>query len=95
MDEKIKDKTHAAETLIEIFGKPEADRILKRLRFHFTPAHASRLNMAEIEMGVMEAQCLDRRIAWETSRSDQQATIHWTFARQKARKRFGTHPSYS
>ena len=97
--------THAEETLIEIFGKPEADRILKRLQFHFTPAHASWLNMAEIEIGVMEVQCLDRRIAcefdlyreviaWETSRNDQKATIHWTFTRQKARKKFGKHHSY-
>jgi hypothetical protein len=98
--------THAEETLIEIFGKPEADRILKRLRFHFTPAHASWLNMAEIEIGVMGAQCLDRRIAcefdlyreviaWEASRNHQKATIHWTFTRQKARKKFGKHRSYS
>jgi uncharacterized protein with von Willebrand factor type A (vWA) domain len=34
-------------------------------------------------------------IAWETSRNDQKATIHWTFTRQKARKKFGAHPSYS
>ena len=97
--------THAEETLIEIFGKPEADRILKRLQFHFTPMHASWLNMAEIEIGVMEVQCLDRRIAcefdlyreviaWETSRNDQKATIHWTFTRQKAHKKFGKYHSY-
>lgn len=98
--------THTEETLIEIFGNPQADRILKRLRLHFTPAHASWLNMAEIEIGVMEAQCLDRRIAcefdlyrevmaWEASRNDQKATIHWTFTRQKARKKFDKHRSYS
>ena len=41
----------------------EARRILRRLEFHYTPKHASWLNMVEIEIGVMVAQCLDRRIA--------------------------------
>lgn len=31
--------------------------------FHFTPKHASWLNMVEIEIGVMVQQCLNRRIA--------------------------------
>jgi len=98
--------THREETLIEIFGKAEADRILQRVRFHHTPPHASWLNMAEIEIGVMETQCLDRRlpdewvlyrevIFWEQRRNDQQAKIHWTFSRQKAEKIFGNYQSYS
>jgi len=98
--------THREETLIEIFGKAEADRILSRVRFHHTPPHASWLNMAEIEIGVLEAQCLDRRlpeevilyrevVLWESRRNDQKATIHWTFTRQKAEKIFCEHQSYS
>lgn len=98
--------THNELALIEIFGKTEADRILKRLRFHHTPPHASWLNMAEIEIGVLEGQCLDRRIpdefalgrevvAWEDRRNQAQAKIHWTFTRQKAQKVFCKDQSYS
>jgi hypothetical protein len=98
--------THHEVILIEIFGKAEADRILSRLRFHHTPAHASWLNMAEIEIGVLEEQCLDRRlpdeftlgtevVVWEDRRNQQQAKIHWTFTRQKADKVFCKDQSYS
>jgi hypothetical protein len=98
--------THREETLIEIFGKAEADRILSRVRFHHTPPHASWLNMAEIEIGVLEDQCLDRRLPneftlyrevvfWEQRRNDQMAKIHWTFTRQKAERIFCDHQSYS
>ena len=41
----------------------EARRLLRRLEFHYTPKHASWLNMVEIEIGVLRSQCLDRRIA--------------------------------
>lgn len=98
--------THNEETLIEIFGKAEAERILSRIHFHHTPPHASWLNMAEIEIGVLETQCLDRRIsdefslgkevvAWETRRNDQKAIIEWTFTKEKAQKTFCTNQSYS
>ena len=40
----------------------EARRVLRRLEFHYTPKHASWLNMVEIEIGVLRGQCLDRRI---------------------------------
>lgn len=46
--------THTEVVLIEIFGKAEADRLLRRLKFHYTPLHGSWLNMAEIELSVME-----------------------------------------
>jgi hypothetical protein len=42
-------------------GSP-ARRILRRLESHYTPKHASWLNMVEIEIGVLRGQCLDRRI---------------------------------
>ena len=98
--------THKEVTLIEIFGKAEADRILNRLRFHHTPTHASWLNMAEIEIGILERQCLDRRIpnelslgkeivAWETRRNDQRATIQWAFTREKAEMTFSNNQSVS
>jgi DDE superfamily endonuclease len=36
---------------------------LRRVQFHYTPKHASWLNMAEIEIGILSRQCLDRRVA--------------------------------
>jgi transposase len=53
---------HSAAALYRAFAPEEARRILDRLEFHFTPKHASWLNMIEIEIGVMVRQCLDRRI---------------------------------
>src|ERR1700694_1679537 len=54
--------THTAGALYETFPAHEAHRVLQRLEFHYTPKHASWLNMVEIEIGVLRGQCLDRRI---------------------------------
>src|SRR5438874_4984004 len=54
--------THSPGALYEAFAPAEARRILQRLEFHYTPKHASWLNMVEIEIGVLRGQCLDRRI---------------------------------
>ena len=84
--------THTAETLIEIFGNAEANRILSHLRFHYTPTHASWLNMAEIEIGVLGGQCLNRRIASEFDLYreviEQKAKIVRSFTREKAQEKF-------
>jgi transposase len=88
--------THSAGALYEAFPAPEAHRILRRLEFHFTPKHASWLNMVEIEIGVLRSQCLDRRIgdrktleaeiaAWECRRNVTSARIKWMFTTQRAR----------
>ena len=95
--------THTGASLYEAFAPEEARRILEKLEFHYTPKHASWLNMAEIEISIMNRQCLDRRIdnivgmrqevaAWEELRNRKQAKIHWTFtiaaARQKLKKQY-------
>jgi transposase len=54
--------THSAGAIYDTFPVHEARRVLKRLEFHYTPRHASWLNMVEIEIGVLRSQCLDRRI---------------------------------
>jgi hypothetical protein len=65
--------------------------VLRRLEFHHTPKHASWLNMAEIEIGVLKGQCLDRRIescrrlmaeidAWEARRNQSGARVAWMFS---------------
>lgn len=92
--------THTPGSLYEAFPAPEAHRILRRLEFHFTPKHASWLNMAEIEIGVLRRQCLDRRIdnrrrlereiaAWERQRNAAGAEIKWMFATDTARTKMG------
>ena len=94
--------THHYHSLVEFFGKPEADRIMKRLCIHYTPAHASWLNMAEIELSVLSKQCLARRlpdewtltteiIAWEHVRNDKKAKIRWNFTVEDARQVFKEH----
>ena len=99
--------THHYHSLVEYFGKAEADRIMHRLCFHFTPAHGSWLNMAEIELSILSRQCLKRRlpdewtlglqiIAWENQRNHAQAKIHWRFSVEDARRVFRDHyPSFS
>ena len=53
--------THSAGALYQAFPPAEARRILRRLEFHYTPKHASWLNMVEIEIGVLRGQCLNRK----------------------------------
>jgi hypothetical protein len=88
--------THSAGAMYEAFPAPEAHRILQRLEFHYTPKHASWLNMAEIEISVLHGQCLDRRIgerdvlsaeikAWERQRNASGARVRWKFTTDKAR----------
>jgi hypothetical protein len=90
--------THSPSSLYNSFPPAEARRILRRLEFHYTPKHASWLNMVEIEIGVLRTQCLDRRIdsqaflvsevaAWERRRNDSGERINWMFSTQKAREK--------
>ena len=95
--------THRAKNLYEAFAPEEARRILRRLEFHFTPMHASWLNMVEIEISVLSRQCLNRRIpdaktlareiaAWQRRRDATGARIKWMFnvhdARRKLRRAY-------
>jgi len=90
--------THTPGALYETFPAPEAHRILQRLEFHYTPKHASWLNMVEIEIGVLRGQCLDRRIGerdrleaeiahWQRQRNASGAQIKWSFTTTKARQK--------
>jgi len=88
--------THSPGALYEAFPAPEAHRLLRRIEFHYTPKHASWLNMVEIEIGVLRGQCLDRRIgerdrlvaeiaAWERQRNAEGARIKWMFTTERAK----------
>jgi transposase len=92
--------THTPGALYEAFPAPEAHRLLERLEFHYTPKHASWLNMVEIEIGVLKGQCLDRRIddrvelereiaAWQRRRNAAGARVKWMFTTEKARAKMG------
>jgi hypothetical protein len=96
--------THHYHSLVEFFGKTEADRIMARLQFHFTPAHASWLNMAEIELSVMSEQCLSRRLpdewtlamellAWEQISNSIGRKINWSFSVDDAKRVFAEYYS--
>ena len=96
--------THDPGALYQAFEPSEARRILRRLDFHYTPRHGSWLNMAEIEIGVLTSQCLDRRIpdrsvltreiaAWNQQRNDSGARVNWLFQVDHAREKLGrAHP---
>jgi len=97
--------THKPASLYETFPPAEANRILKRLAFHFTPKHGSWLNMAECEFSVFlrrlgshvpDEATLKRKIAAiEDSRNRSSATVHWQFTSQDARIRLAQlYPSY-
>lgn len=90
---------HTYQALVETFGVLEANRIMRRVCFHYTPIHASWLNMAEIEIGILSRQCLHRHIAseqllqseltaWQQFRNRQCAQIHWSFSLKDARRIF-------
>lgn len=92
--------THFAKGFLEVLGQKRADKLLSRIEFHYTPVHASWLNLAEIEIGILDKQCLDRRIptaekmiaeveAWKTKRNRQRKTIDWSFTKEKADEKLG------
>jgi len=88
--------THKPASLYEAFEPAEARRILNRLEIHYTPKHGSWLDMAEIELNVLQKQCLDRRIpdrailieevaAWEDLRNNAHSKVDWQFTTEDAR----------
>ena len=88
--------THTGASLYETFEPAEARRLLDRLEIHYTPKHGSWLNMAEIELSVLQKQCLNRRVpnretlereveAWEKRRNEEAHRVDWRFTTDKAR----------
>ena len=90
--------THTPASLYETFPPAEARRILQRLEFHYTPKHGSWLNMAEIEIAILERNALSRRLedeetlrrrvlATETERNEHRRGIAWQFTSRDARRK--------
>ena len=89
-------KTHCPSAFYEAFRPEEAKRIWDRFEFIFTPKHGSWLNMAEIELNVLNKQCLSGHMpsiermrgqvrAWQDQRNGKEATIDWQFSKENAR----------
>ena len=89
-------KTHAASAFYETFEPTEAKRLWDRFEFVYTPKHGSWLNMAEIELHVLNGQCLSRHIstmekikeeveAWQSNRNNKNSKINWQFTNKDAR----------
>jgi len=94
--------THFRKCFEDVLGVKAAKALLRRVVFHYTPKHASWLNMAEIEIGILDRQCLDRRLpnrtalvaevnAWQQRRNDDQRGIAWAFTRQDADQKMARH----
>jgi len=88
--------THKPASLYEAFEPAEARRLLDKLEIHYTPKHGSWLDMAEIELNVLQKQCLDRRLpdkptlieeiaAWQQPRNNAQCKVDWRFTTEDAR----------
>ena len=89
-------KTHDASAFYETFVPEEAKRLWDKFEFIFTPKHGSWLNMAEIELHVLNGQCLNRHIAtieeirskveaWKNYRNNKTIKINWQFTNEQAR----------
>jgi len=94
--------THFRSCFDEVLGREAAARLLSRVEFHYTPKHASWLNMAEIEIGILDRQCLNRRLAdrvamasevaaWQQRRNAEHRGLDWTFTRQDADRKLARH----
>lgn len=92
--------THTPAAFYAAFGPEEGHRLARRIEFHYTPKHGSWLNLVEIELSVLAAQCLNRRLptvvtvqaavaAWEQERNARSATINWRFTTDDVRRKLG------
>lgn len=88
--------THTKAAFYEAFDPERANRLAKRLDLRHTPRHGSWLNIAEIELKALSAQCLNRRIAdlatlasetraWQHGRNTTSRKVDWHFTTQDAR----------
>ena len=94
--------THFESSFYETLEKGEAERILSKLEFHYTPKHASWLNVAEIEISAIDAECTDRRMkdisflrkevkACTKMRNNERCKIDWRFTKKDADRKLAKH----
>lgn len=94
--------THTFASFYDFFDAAEAEALVQRFEFRFTPKKASWLNMIEIEFSALARQCLNRRIdninelatevfAYFKERTEKAIMIDWQFSIQAARKKLNRH----
>ena len=94
--------THFMKSFYETFSHEEVDKLLERLEFYYTPKHGSWLNMAEIEINVLERECIGGRIGSEQAlkreveacanqRNLEGKTIKWSFTKRDAYRKLSKH----
>ena len=88
--------THGPASFYETFEPAEARRLTDKLEIVHTPKHGSWLNIAEVELAVLEKQCIGGRVpdqeslstrakAWECERNNAKAGVNWQFRTDDAR----------
>jgi hypothetical protein len=97
---------HRRKSLVDVFGAEMATQVWDRFTVHYTPAHGSWLNQAEIEIGIFSRQCLGKRRipdlqtlrqeakAWNRRMNQARVQIAWKFDRKMARRKFGYKRNY-
>ena len=90
--------THFLSSFTQTFGEDQAKSMLQKVEFHYTPKHASWLNIAEIEVNVTDMECTNRRFkdlkslelevnSWTRRRNRERRKIRWGFDKEKADKK--------
>jgi hypothetical protein len=88
--------THTPGAFYETFDPDKAKSLWDKFEFIYTPKHGSWLNMAEIELHVLNGQCLNRHIstkekiieevdAWQNHRNNKESSINWQFTTKESR----------
>ena len=88
--------THSLSSLYEAFEPAEARRLIEKLEIVHTPKHGSWLNVAEVELAVLEKQSIGGRVpdlnklqtrvkSWEHDRNNAKAKVNWQFTTAAAR----------
>jgi DDE superfamily endonuclease len=88
--------THGPASLYEAFEPAEARRLTEKLEIVHTPKHGSWLNVAEVELAVLEKQSIGGRVpdrqslstrtkTWERERNRAKVKVNWQFRTADAR----------
>ena len=94
--------THFVKSFYETFSKEKADKLLERVEFYYTPKHASWLNMAEIEISMLEEECIGRRIGtekqlidetneWVKQVNQEKRKINWKYTKRDSYRKLSKH----
>jgi hypothetical protein len=98
--------THNLSSFYEAFDAETARRLARKIEFHHTPKHGSWLNIAEIELSALSAQCLKTRtpdidklnadlLAWQNHRNLNNSKVAWQFTTIDARVKLNRlYPSF-